>query len=247
MLYVRIAISEIKQIEGNDQHRMDNQISNGVRTALKKIIQQIDECGQNDVSLVCFPQWFIGFGSVLEYPNEITEAISIAAKNNKLNVVTGTFRTPGIGMKSKPVSLFINHEGKIVGEQGKKNLYELEEQWQLSTDDINVFESQLGKIVISHGDDCIDPKIYEQIKKIKPTIWVLQTNDAINTNKFEACNLSFEKLIEVRSKELGCTVCAPMLNGEFMHINYSGGGFICNYLGEIIKISDSKELLISDL
>jgi predicted amidohydrolase len=241
---VRIAISGIKQIVGNDQHRMDNRISDGVRTALNTVTKQIYECGKNDVSLVCFPQWFIGFGSVIEYPNEITEAISVAAKNNKLDVVTGTFRTPGFGMKSKPVSLFINHEGKIVGEQGKKNLYELEEQWQLSSNDVNVFESQLGKIVISHGDDCVDPNVYEQIKKIKPNIWVLQTNDAINTGKFEACSLSFEELAKLRSRELECTICAPMLNGEFMHVNYSGDGFICDSLGKTIKISGSKELLL---
>jgi len=244
---MRIAISEIKQIVGNDQHRMDNRISNGVRTALNEVIKQIYECGKNNVSLICFPQWFIGFGSVLNYPNEITEMISSAAKKFKIDVVTGTFRIPGVGMKSKPVSLFINNQGKILGEQGKKNLYKLEEQWQISTDSIHTFESQLGKIVISHGDDCIDPVIYKKIRDIRPDLWILQTNDAIDTNKFETNNLSFEQIVKKRNKKLKCTICVPMLNGEFMHANYHGNGFICNKSGEIIKITNSEKLLISDL
>jgi predicted amidohydrolase len=235
-----LSVSEISQIAGNDQHRMDNQIPEGMIQAAEKVIDQIKQAAGKGASLICFPQWFVGFGNVDNIPNDTIIKISDAAKENKIDVVTGTFRIPGIGMKSKPVSVMISRNGEVLGLQGKKNLYPLEEQWQLSTDEIEAFNTESGRIIISHGDDAVDPEVYNRVKEMKPDIWVLQTNEAINIKKYYPDAASFLHIIKLRARELSCVVCVPMLKGEFMHVDYRGGSFVVKGSGDVYSYGSGE-------
>jgi len=115
-----LSVSEVRQIAGNDQHRMDNQIPAGMIKATEKVVEQIKQAAGEGASLICFPQWFVGFGNVDTVPNDTIGKISEVAKENKIDVVTGTFRIPGVGMKSKPVSVMINRNGEVMGYRVKR-------------------------------------------------------------------------------------------------------------------------------
>lgn len=241
---LKIAISQIAQVAGNDQHRMDNQITEGMQMTMDKCLQQVEFAGKNGCALICFPQWFVGFGVITELPNQFTDNIAALAKQYKINVVTGTLRTPGLGMKSRQCSAIINDNGEFMGIQEKKYLYSMEEQWFLNNEELTYFDTSIGRIVINHGDDCVAPDIYVEVKKMKPDILVLQTNDAVDVKKYLGIEDELRNVIKARAKELQCTICVPMLNGEFMHVGYHGESFVSDKEGNVKVISAEKELMI---
>ncbi|KOY65413.1 carbon-nitrogen hydrolase family protein [Clostridium sporogenes] len=241
---MKIAISQLNQIPGNDQHRLDNNITNQLIMAVNKAVEHIRISGEKECDLICFPQWFVGLGVKEEIPNQITEKISQAAKKYNIKVITGTFRIPSDGLKSRQCSLFINENGEIKGCQEKKNLYALEIQWYDSNDEISYFDTSIGRIVISHGDDCLDLDVYQKVQKIKPDIWVLQANSLINPEKIIKSKESFKDAVCKRSQEIECTCAIPMMLGEFLHVNYTGGSFFVKDGNVMKSIEDEEELLI---
>ena len=102
---MRIMVCEPVQLSGNDQHRMDNAIPDKMLQAAQSACELIRDAGSADADLVCFPQWFVGFGNIAGFPNEITGLLQQAAQDSGVVVATGTFRAPGSGMKSRQCSL----------------------------------------------------------------------------------------------------------------------------------------------
>lgn len=244
---MRIALVETTQLPGNDIHPMDNSIPDGMRRAAEAASGKICEAAAAGAELICFPQWFVGFGNIAPIPNKITQVIQNAARDNRMVVVTGTFRTPGVGMKSHQCSLVIDQTGEVVSIQEKRNLYPLEEQWQLSSPEINPGHTSIGRVVISHGDDAADSCVYEAVRNLSPHVWVLQTNDALDVTKWVRRPMAFRELVAQRAQELNAVVVCPMLKGEFMHVEYTGGSFIATTEGHILELTPGSSTLIANV
>lgn len=240
---MKIAISQLLQIQGNDQHRLDNTVTPSINDALVKVLEHIESAAKQNCDLICFGQWFIGLGLREEIPNKFTDEICKYALKYKINIATGTFRVPYEGMKSRQFSLMINNEGKILAKQEKKYMYNMERNWYKSEDRIYMVNTNIGNVVISHGDDCFEDERYEIIKELKPDIWVIQTNSNVNLQRILKRNTSIKEAVVERSKELNCTICVPMMLGEFYQKYYTGGSFIVDK-GLIKGCMDDEESLI---
>ncbi len=244
---MKIALSQIKQIQGNDQHRMDNMFTETMQEALNKAVRNIELARKQNCDLICFSQWFIGFGIREEMPNVISDQLTEAAAKHNINIVTGTLRLPSLGIKTNQVSVMIDNKGEIKGYQGKRNLYQAELQWFTPEEDINSFETVVGRIVISHGDDCLNSEVYEEVKKLKPDIWVLQANHLISPEKILGVSDNFENVICRRSEEMGCVICVPMMLGYFLQVDYRGGSCIFNKGNKIAGMNDEEDMLICEI
>lgn len=244
---MKIAISQISQIPGNDQHRMDNMYTETMQEALDRAIKHVESASERGCNLICFAQWFIGFGIREEIPNVISDRLSEAASKHKINIVTGTLRLPSLGIKTKQVSVMIDDKGEVKGYQEKRNLYQAELQWFTPGDDINSYETSVGRIVISHGDDCLELDVYEEVKALKPDIWVLQTNNLINPEKIMGVSDSFVDIVSKRSEELGCTICVPMMLGYFLQVDYKGESFFFHKGRKMASMNDEEDILICEI
>ena len=79
---MRIMVCEPVQLSGNDQHRMDNAIPDKMLQAAQSACELIRDAGSADADLVCFPQWFVGFGNIAGFPNEITGLLQQTAQDS---------------------------------------------------------------------------------------------------------------------------------------------------------------------
>ena len=244
---MRIMVCEPVQLSGNDQHRMDNAIPDKLLQAAQSACELIRDAGSADADLVCFPQWFVGFGNIAGFPNEITGLLQQAAQDSGVVVAIGTFRAPGSGMKSRQCSLLLDTTGEIVLVQQKRNLYPLERQWQLASEEIRCAQTAVGRVVISHGDDAADPVVYERVRALQPDVWVVQTNDMIDVPKWTGHQIGFRDLVAQRAQEMTAPLACPMLKGEFMHVTYSGGSFLACPDGRIHSLDPATNALIVDV
>lgn len=208
---------------------------------IDRVIELVPKAIEAGGDIICFSEWFLGTNPADKIPNKFTDKLSeYAQKYNKI-IVTGNFRiqVDSVGRKFVQVSCIINQQGEIIFQQKKINLYKGEKPWFLPGSKLEYCNAEIGNIVVTSGLDSINDDIYDEIKKIKPSIWIAQANEEVMEPKVDRYE-ELRNLIKRRSSELGCLVICPMMLGNFYGSEYKGRSYIVEN-GNVVKELDNND------
>ena len=230
---VKVAIGE---------YRYSEQVADNFR----KVVDVIEMASEEFVSLICFPELFIGPNLAEPIPNALTNRLCFTAKRNQIHLVSGNIRAPGQFGKTRQVSLAISEGGIILGQQEKLLPYPTESGSFVPGSHLKTINTPLGNLCILCGAAVLDRAYREMVNRIKPEILVLQYNFRNDEERETIKSLALEI-----SKDAAPLVLAPSLSGDFYQQSYVGGGFIV-YNGRIVARAgeegvDSPSVISTDI
>lgn len=206
---------------------------------IQQISDAVDEAYSEDVDLLCFSEWFIGYKSVTEMSSLLTTQLSSIAKRNILAIVTGNILISS-GLKvNRHTSLVINVRGEIMGSQDKIRLYKEEVGWVKPATGLELIRTKYGDLCILSGLTSLDVDSHKQARDLGADIIVLQ----YSFKTLEERNEVRDVLLPLSEMTVPLIVVAPFV-GVLNKTSYVAPGFII-YKGELITQGEEGSELIT--
>ncbi len=130
---------------------------------ISRAVKLIRECAKKGCDFVCLPEkWSLG-NKPIDKEAELDQTITLenlkeAARENKIYIVGGAI-LESEGQNYFVSSYIFDPEGKIVGKQRKIHLYEREKNIFSPGNQLNIFETEFGKIGVLICFDLIFPEL----------------------------------------------------------------------------------------
>jgi len=144
------------------------------------------------------------------------------AERHRMHIVSGFVEDDGTNLYNAAV--LIDDQGREVGRARKHFLWNVDRDWFIPGDRLNVFDTQLGRIGITICAEMRAPEILATLAArgaeliAMPTCWI---NTARNPGRYENPQVSF--LIEARAREFGLPIiCADKSGLEMPGVGYVG-------------------------
>lgn len=245
----KIAIAQLRLHPGCDEHMMDRSTPPGVTSNLEAAAGWVARGREAGAELIGFGEWFVGLNALAPLPNPLTERFSDLARQHGVTLVLGNLRIP-VGehdRESVQSSLVISPQGEIAGQQRKVQLYAQERPWYQAGSEVTPLDLPWGRLVVTSGLDSVSPQVYEQVKRLRPALWIAQANDLLTPEDYGHQAPDLETLIRQRSAELEATVALAMMLGDFREMQFSGGSLIARRGDVVGRLGEEEGLLTAEL
>lgn len=207
--------------------------------ALARAVESIRQAASRGADIAVFPEWFLGLNPVEVIPNRFTQALSHAASELGLIVVTGSVRVlDGATIKKQQRGLVVERDGTIVGTQAKVNFQPTERPWFEPGSGITAIHTRWGRIVILLGLDAFDEGLWQEARNLQPELVVMAASprSIAERNKMQ-------EVAVAHSLEIEATVVVAPLIGRFSGQNYLGGALIAHQ-GRLLSMAGEEPVLL---
>ena len=206
---------------------------------IQRIADATDEAYREDVDLLCFGEWFIGYNSVSEIPNQLTTQLGYVARRAALTIITGNILISSALKVNRHTSLVVSDRGEIVGSQDKIRLYEDEVGWIKPAEDLELIPTKYGDLCIFCGLTALDVNAHKQARDLGANIIVLQ----YSFKTFEERDEVRDVLLPLSEMTVPLIIVAPFV-GVLNKTGYLAPGFIV-HKGEVIAEGERRGELIT--
>jgi len=205
---------------------------------MQRIADVTDDAYRKDVDLLCFGEWFIGFKSIPEIPNQFTSQLGYTAKKNALTIVTGSMFISSSFKINRHTSIVINDRGELAGSQDKIRLYKEEAGWVKPAQSLEPIRTKYGDLCILCGLTALDVNAHKQAKDLGADMIVLQ----YSFKSFDERDEVRDVLLPLSEMTVPLMIVAPFV-GILNKTSYVAPGFII-YNGKLIGQGERKDNLI---
>ena len=205
---------------------------------IQRIADAADDAYRQDIDLLCFGEWFIGYQSISEMPNQLSAQLGYIARRSALTMITGNVLISSSLKINRHTSFVINDHGEIVGSQDKIRLYNEEVGWVAPATDLELIRTKYGDLCIFSGLTALDVVAHKQAKDLGAEMIVL----LYSFKTFEERDEVKDVLIPLSEKTVPLVIVAPFV-GVLNKISYVAPGFVI-YKGEIVTQGEQRDQLI---
>jgi hypothetical protein len=204
----------------------------------QRITDSADEAYHKDADLLCFCEWFTGFKSMVDIPNQFTAQLSYIAKKTGMTIVSGNMLIRSNLKLNRHTSVVISDRGEIIGSQDKIRLYKEEVGWVVPAQALEPIRTKYGDLCILSGLTALDVDVHKRAKALGADMVVLQ----YSFKSFEERDEAKDVLIPLSNITVPLIIVAPFV-GTLNKTNYVAPGFII-YKGKLIAEGENRGGLI---
>jgi predicted amidohydrolase len=226
---------------------------------LQKATHMISSAANNGAQIVCLPELFNSLyfpqhekskQASQKIPNNLTDALSDAAKENKVVLIGGSIYEND-GKKSYNTAVVFDHNGNILGKYRKVHIPNdpsfYEQTYFTPGNDYPVFETKYGKIGVLICFDQWYPEPARILRLMGANIIFYPT--AIGYVKgIEPVEGDWHEAWEAvqRGHAIANSVVVASVNrvGVEGEMNFWGGSFLYDQFGTILKRADNREQVV---
>lgn len=213
----KIAVVQTRQHQGADEFVFGAQLSEGSQRNLDDVLAGVAEAAAAGAEMVVFGEFFCGITPIFDTDNVVAKRLAAQAASHRIVIVGGNMRA----VDQTQTSSVWDADGSLLGSQAKMHLYDAEKRWVQAGKEITPVHTRLGPIVISAGLDAVQESVWEQVRRLEPAIWALQTNDLLTGDL-----LSFIGTLQQWSQGWPGVIALNLMLGRFLGQEYRGGSCI---------------------
>jgi predicted amidohydrolase len=208
----------------------------------QRITDAANRAYRKDVDLLCFCEWFIGFKSMVDIPNQFTAQLSYIARKTGMTIVSGNMLISSSLKVNKITSVVINDLGEVEGSQDKIRLYKEEVGWVVPAQALEPIRTKYGDLCILSGLTALDVDAHKRAKDLGADMVVLQ----YSFKSFEERDEVQDMLLPLSEMAVPLMIVAPFM-GTLNKANYLAPGFIIRSGKLIAQGGNGGELIVGEV
>jgi predicted amidohydrolase len=200
---------------------------NGYQSNIDRAFDMIDQCASQACNLICLPEAFSTAvdlpkikNTAEEIPGNTYNLLCRKAEEHKIYIIAGLLEKKNDKVYSSAV--FIGPEGELIGMYRKAHVYQLEKHFMSAGNQVNIYDTPIGKIGIIIGYDVNFPEICRVLFKQKVEIIVCPAQIPSTYSN------PTQQLAIARATENSCVFVLASACGEntLARLKYMGGSMI---------------------